>query len=316
NTAANITLIKSGPATALTNDTLVYTIGLGNSGQTDSGLTLTVSDTLPAGVTYQSVAAGTNVTSVTCSGAPNLSCTVNLTAAITAGAANGAATLSITATAPATAGDITNYASVDPSGGTTPPTPGPSCAPTNSCGSATTTISTPVNITLIKSSPAQVDLGGNLVYTIALGNSGDTASGTTLTVVDMLPTGVTYQSVAAGTNVTGVSCVGAPNLVCTVDLATALAPHSANGAASFTIATLAPMTAGDITNYASVDPSGGGNPPTPGPGCSPATSCGTAPTAIAIAVPPVPTPINARWMLLTLLGLLSLVGAWTVRKRV
>ncbi len=234
NTAANITLVKSGPAAALTNDSLVYTIALGNSGQTDSGTTLTVADILPPGVTYVSAAAGTNVTSVTCTGAPNLSCSLNLTAALTGGAANGAATFTITATAPATAGDITNYAAVDPSGGTTPPTPGPTCAPTSSCGSAPTTISTPVNVTLIKSSPAQVDLGGNLVYTIALGNSGDTASGTTLTVVDMLPTGVTYQSVAAGTNVTGVSCVGAPNLVCTVDLATALAPHSANGAASFT----------------------------------------------------------------------------------
>ena len=188
------------------NGTLVYTIALGNSGQTNSGTTLTVADVLPSGVTYQSAAAGTNVTSVACTGTTTLSCTVNLTSALVAGAANGAATFTITATAPSTAGSITNYASVDPTGGTTPPGPGPACTPIASCGSAPTTINTPVNITLTKSGPATAQVNGTLVYTIALGNSGQTNSGTTLTVADVLPSGVTYQSAAAGTNVT-VGCV-------------------------------------------------------------------------------------------------------------
>ena len=35
-------------------------------------------------------------------------------------------------------------------------------------------------------------------------------------------------------------------------------------------------------NYASVDPTGGPNPPVPGPVCAPATSCGSATTTVAV----------------------------------
>jgi uncharacterized repeat protein (TIGR01451 family) len=280
NTPINITLVKSGPATATVNGTLIYTIALGNSGQTASGTTLTVADVLPTGVTYQSAAAGTNVTSVACTGTTTLSCTVNLTAALAAGAANGAATFTITATAPSTAGAITNYASVDPTGGNTPPAPGPACTPATSCGSATTTINTPVNITLVKSGPATATVNGTLVYTIALGNSGQTASGTTLTVADVLPAGVTYQSAAPSTGVSAVTCTGTTTLSCSLTLTSALAAGAANGTAQFTITATAPSTSGSIINYASVDPTGGNTPPAPGPACTPATSCGSATTTI------------------------------------
>jgi large repetitive protein len=287
NTPVNITLVKSGPATVQTNGSLVYTIALGNSGQTASGTTLTVSDVLPAGVTYQSATPGTDVTSATCVGTTTLTCTLTLTTGLAAGAANGAATFTLTTKAPATAGNIVNYASVDPTGGASPPTPGPTCTPVASCGNAPTTINTPVNITLVKSGPATVQTNGSLVYTIALGNSGQTASGTTLTVSDVLPAGVTYQSAAPGTDVASVNCVGTTTLTCTLNLTTGLAAASANGAAAFSITTIAPATTGGIINYASVDPTGGTNPPAPGAACTPVASCGNAPTTLTAPLVPV-----------------------------
>jgi large repetitive protein len=415
---ANITLDKAGPATALANADLLYTIGLGDSTPAASGTTLTVADVLPPGVIYQSAAAGMNVSSVACTGSTALTCTVNLTVPLPGNSANGAATFTITATAPATAGTIINYASVDPSGGLTPPTPGPGCAPVASCGSAPTliiappaivksfavpsiqlntstslsfTISNPnastdltgvavsdtlpagltiaspdglsgtcgggsiaadpvgnaisvsnatlaagssctfsinvtgiaaglknnvtgnvtstnggtgntatasllvtagPNITLVKAGPATAEQGGTLVYTISLGNSGDTASPTTLTVADVLPAGVAYQSAAAGIDVVSLTCNGVSTLSCTLSLSTPLAAGAANGAATFTITATAPATAGTIINYASVDPTGGLTPPTPGPACAPATSCGSAPTVISPVInPTLPTPL-------------------------
>ena len=418
---ANITLDKTGPATALANADLVYTIGLGDSTPAASGTTLTVADVLPPGVTYLSSAAGMNVDSVACTGTTTLTCTVNLTMPLPGDSANGAATFTITARAPATAGMIINYASVDPRGGLTPPAPGPACAPAASCGSAPTLIIGPPaivksfgapsillntstslsfsidnpnasttlvgvavsdtlpagltiaipdglsgdcgggtiavdpvanaisvsnatlaagasctfsvnvtgttaglknnvtgnvtstnggtgntataslvvtagpNITLAKTGPATAQIGDTLVYTISLGNSGDTASPLTLTVADVLPPGVTYQGVAAGTDVVSLTCSGASTLSCTLDLSTPLAAGAANGAATFTVMATAPATVGmvdTIINYASVDPTGGLTPPTPGPACAPATSCGSAPTVLSPKVnPTLPTPL-------------------------
>jgi large repetitive protein len=285
-TPPNITLAKTGPATATTNGNVIYTIALGNSGTLASGLSLTVADVLPAGMTYQSAAPGTDVSAVTCAGTTTIACSVTLAAPLPPLSANGAATFTLTATAPATAGSVTNYASVDPNGGNTPPAPGPGCTPVASCGSAPTTINTPVNVTLTKTGPATAQVNGTIAYTIALGNSGQTASGTTLTVADVLPAGVTYQSAAPGTNVSAVACSGTTTLSCTVNLATALAAGAANGAATFTITVQAPATAGSITNYASVDPTGGTTPPAPGPACTPAASCGSAPTTINVAPAP------------------------------
>ncbi|MGA7298112.1 MAG: hypothetical protein WBW92_11465, partial [Rhodanobacteraceae bacterium] len=276
----DITLAKTAPATVAANGALAYSIALGNNGGSPSAATLTVTDTLPTGVTYVGAVAGTNVNSVACSGTTTLTCTVNLTAVLAAGAPNGAATFTINTTAPATLGDITNYASVDHTGSNSPPPPGPACAPAASCGSATTTVNAAQNITLVKTGPATAVVNGSVVYTIGLGNSGGSPSATTLTVSDVLPAGVTYQSAAAGTNVTTVSCTGTTTLTCTVNLTAAMAAGAPNNTTAFTITATAPATGGDITNYASVDPSGGATPPTPGASCTPATSCGSATTTI------------------------------------
>ena len=291
NAPVNITLSKAATASVLTNGSITYTLGLGNSGGTASGTSATVKDVLPAGVVATAVTAGTGVSAVSCGTLPSaagttLTCTVTLSSGLAAGAANGAAAFTITATAPATSGAITNYASVDPTGGSSPATPGSSCA-TTSCGSAATTVNTPVNITLSKSGPASVSTGGSMTYTLGLGNSGGTASGTTATVKDVLPAGVVATAVTAGTGVSSVSCGTLPSsagatLTCTVTLSSALAAGAANGTAAFTLTTTAPASAGAITNYASVDPTGGASPATPGSSCA-TTSCASAATTVTAA---------------------------------
>src|SRR5437867_6073542 len=294
NTPSNITMSKSGAATVLTNGGLTYTIGLGNSGGTASGTSTTVKDQLPAGVTATAAAAGTGVSSVSCtnlnSAGALLSCTVTLSSGLAAGASNGTAAFTITTTAPSSAGSITNYASVDPSGGSSPATPGASCS-TTSCASATTTVNaaaTP-NLTMSKSAAATALTNSTITYTIGLGNSGGATSGTSATVKDQLPAGVTATAATAGTGLSSVSCTNLNSagalLSCTVTLSSGLAPGASNGTASFTITTTAPSSAGSITNYASVDQTGGSSPATPGSSCS-TTSCASATTTVNAAATP------------------------------
>src|SRR5436309_988097 len=224
-------------------------------------------------MTATAASAGAGVTSVNCtnlnSSGALLTCTVTLSSGLAAGAANGAAAFTITATAPPTGGAITNFAAVDPTGGPTPAIPGAGCV-TTSCASSPTTVNTPTNITMSKTAAATVLTNGSLTYTLGLGNSGTTLSGTSATVKDQLPTGMSATATAAGAGVTSVICTNLNSsgalLTCTVTLSSGLAAGAANGTAAFTITTTAPPTGGGITNFASVDPTGGPTPATPGAG--------------------------------------------------
>ena len=103
----------------------------------------------------------------------------------------------------------------------------------------------------------------SLVYTIALGNSGGSATGTTFHVYDQLPTGVSATAVSAGNNVSGVTCTNMSTagalLDCTVT-STAISAGTAltdPGVSTFTITTTVPATPATITNYIQVSSSGG-----------------------------------------------------------
>jgi len=142
------------------------------------------------------------------------------------------------------------------------------------------TVNASTNITLGMSAPSTALTSGALAYNVALGNSGQTSSGTTVMVLDLLPVGVAYTSATIGPGVSAVACMGTTTLACAVTLTSGLAAGAPNGAASFTLNTTTPSVAGSITNFASVDPSGQTNPPAPGASCSPTTSCGSATTAV------------------------------------
>ncbi len=138
--AASFTITKVAPTTAATSSPIAYTIGIANGGSTVSGTAATVLDQLPAGITAVSATPGSGVSSVTCSnlGTPGalLSCAVTLNAGLVS---LGTASFTLNATTPSSPGPLTNYASVNTTASTGPPTPGPSCLTTN-CANALTTI--------------------------------------------------------------------------------------------------------------------------------------------------------------------------------
>ena len=261
--APNLTLAKAGPATAAQGAAYNYTINLGNSGAVASGTTLTVADQLPAGVVANSVAAGSGVTTVNCGTLPSaagalLTCTVTLSAALPPGAANGTASFTLNATA-ANVGSITNFASVDPTGGTSPPTPGAGCTPAASCGSATTTINPAADLAITKTDGVTtVTAGGTTTYTITASNAGPSAV-TGATVADTFAAAITSASwscVGSG----GGSCTGSGsgNINDTVNL-----PVGASVTYTVT-ATISSAASGTLVNTATVTAPAGVTDPTPG----------------------------------------------------
>jgi len=203
---ANITLSKTGPASVKLNTPFNYTINFGNSGGGASGTSLTVSDVLPAGVIANSVAAGTGVTSVNCGALPSaagatLTCAVTLSAPLAAGAPNGTALFTVNATA-TVSGTAVNNASVDPTGGNTPPPPGAGCTPAASCGTATTNVIAPPTISKAFGA-ATIPLNGStsLTFTISNPNAATALSG--IAVSDTLPAGLVVATPNGLTNTCG-----------------------------------------------------------------------------------------------------------------
>ncbi|GAB2822603.1 hypothetical protein GCM10027276_26050 [Comamonas piscis] len=142
----------------------------------------------------------------------------------------------------------------------------------------TDSLRTPVHLTLTKTGAETVEAGQALDYLFSIGNSGQTAvaAGQTLTVAEALPEGMRLTGVTPGDGVESVACTGVP-LRCDVVLDTAL---EQGARAAFRLHTLAPATAGAITNHAALDPLGGSEPPVPGAACLPAESCAQARTDV------------------------------------
>ena len=202
----SLSVSKTATASVAAGGTITYGINLGNSGGTDSTTAATVADQLPAGVTATAATPGAGVTSVNCtnlnSTAALLTCTVTLSAALPAVSADGTAAFTITATAPGSGGTVTNFASVDASGGASPPTPAVSCTTANCASASTSVVGTQSTLTAV-ATPASIAYNA----TSALSSTGGSGTGA-----------VTYSVVTGGSNcsITGTTLTGNGIGTCTV----------------------------------------------------------------------------------------------------
>jgi uncharacterized repeat protein (TIGR01451 family) len=214
---ADIAITKTGPTNVLATANFSYTITVTNLGPSTAS-NVSVSDTLPAGVTFVSATGGgTNDAGVV--GWP-----------VVASFANGAMTnFTVTVTAPAS-GTLTNVASS--TSATTDPSAG------NNSSSFITTVTPVADVATTKSGPASVAGNGLVTYTITVTNLGPSTA-SNVSVTDTLPAGVTFVSASGGgTNSAGV--VGWPVIT-----------SLANGATtSFTVTVTAPGS-GTLTNVVS-----------------------------------------------------------------
>ena len=232
--APDLTVTKTHSGTFTVGTPTSYSIVVKNSGSTPTTGLVTMTDVQPSGLSF----AGAAGTGWSCSGTTTVQCTRS--DALAAGASYPAITLNVT---PSAAGAVTNTATV--AGGGESNTG-------NDSGSDLVTVVGGVNLTINKSHSGNLTLGTNGTYTLAVSNTGGTATTGTITVTDVLPSGLGFVS---GTG-TGWTCNA---LAGTVTCTRTLAITAGNSAPNITLTVSVTEAAfPNVTNTASV--AGGGEP--------------------------------------------------------
>ncbi|HVF42398.1 MAG TPA: hypothetical protein VM936_05290 [Pyrinomonadaceae bacterium] len=233
---ADVTIAKTHSGNFTQGQNGTYTLAVGNVGGAATSGTVTVSDTLPAGLSYVS-ATGTGWTC----GASGQTVTCTRSDALAAGASYPNITLTV-GVAPNSALSLTNTATVSGGGQTNT---------SNDSSGDPTTVNGVADVTIAKSHAGNFSQGqSGAAYTLTVSNAGGAATSGTVTVTDTLPASLAYVS-ATGT---GWTC-GAAGQTVTCTRATALAAGASYPAITVTVnvSTTAPSS---VTNTASV--SGGG----------------------------------------------------------
>lgn len=232
---ADLELTKTTASTVVAGEDVSYVIAVRNNGPDTSigsaGTPITVTDTLPAGLTYVT-AGGTGWTCdavgqvVTCELASDIDADTN------------APTITVVATLdPSASGDIVNTAVVVP-GDTLDPDP------SNNTDEVTDTVDTSADLAIVKSHTAEVAFGDTFAFTLAVTNNGP-SDAQNVSVTDTLPAGLTYVS---GTG-TGWTCNAVGQAV-TCDLT---GPLAAEAATTITLNVTAGAAAvPSVTNTATV----------------------------------------------------------------
>ena len=203
-----LTLAKSHTGNFNVGANGVYTLQVSNTSTAANGAptsgTITVTDTLPNGLTYVS---GTG-TGWTCSAAGQV-VTCTSTTPIPIGAAAAPITLTVSV-GTAAAGTVTNTANA--SGGGDPTCPAPPAASAPHCNAQDPTeVSTQADLSLTKTvdNPTAA-IGTNVSFTLTVSNAGP-SDATNVAVTDQLPAGFTFVSASGAGNYTagtGVWAVG------------------------------------------------------------------------------------------------------------
>ena len=249
----NLRIVKAGPVNFSVGSAGAYTLTVNNTAGTlaTSG-TYTVTDTLPTGLTLVAPASGTGWTCQTtgtfAAGGNQVSCT-NATA-IAASATNAnAITVNINVAA-AAAPSVSNTATV-----------AHASEPPANAGDNTSTLVTPVlapDLFITKGHVGDFTVGSTGLYTITPHNMGGLATSGTITIVDTLPTGLTFSSFTGTGWACSVTAAGPPQVV-TCTSTTVIAANTSGNPIGLTVnvgAAAAPLS--PVTNNVSIN---GGNEP-------------------------------------------------------
>jgi len=199
----SVTKSHSGDFSVGTNG--VYTISVQNKGQAPTTGPITVTDSLPTGLSYVS---GTGA-GWTCTAAGQ---TVTCTSAGPIAKDAVSAIMLTVAVGPAAAPGVVNVATAATAGD-------PNSA--NDSGSDATVVAGSLDLSIVKSHLGNFTVGGNGSYTLAVQNVGSMSTTGTITVTDTLPTGLTFISATGA----GWNCSTAGQLVSCAN-STPLAPAS------------------------------------------------------------------------------------------
>jgi len=219
---ANLELVKTAPVAILPNIPFPFTITVTNNGP-DPADDVVVTDTLPAGVTLDSI----NTEQGACGGDPVIVCNLGT---ILNGESVG---ISMTVRTSSETGRVENTAAVTSSD------PDPDV--TNNSDTADPVVLGSVDMSIVKTAPALVIPNEPFPFTITVTNNGP-AIATFVSVSDTLPASVELLSAAT----TQGSCAGDPNVVCNLGL------MDPGEEATITLSVRTPLASGTIENTATV----------------------------------------------------------------
>ena len=221
--SADLSVNKTGPATANAGTNITYSITLTNNGPSNAA-NVSLNDAVPANTTFVSESQTTgptfSCTTPALGGTGTVTCTI---ASLTPGSSTFSITVHINPGA--TGAVISNTANTTST--TTDSNPG------NNTSTALTTATGSADLSIVKTAPAAATNGSNLTYTITVTNNGpsDAAS---VTMADTLPANTTFVSESQPTG---------PAFTCTNP------PPGGTGTVSCSIATL---TAGTSATFSIV----------------------------------------------------------------
>ncbi len=284
---ADVAVMKAGPANVTPGNTITWTITVQNNGP-NASTGATLSDTLPAGVTFQSASPG-------CGNAAGVvTCTLGT---IASGASAQLQIVALVSTPYTGATPLVNAATVTTVDEVDP-------VPGNNTGTSTTPINTPsANLSLVKSGPATGMAGVPFQWKLIIANAGPSAADGA-TFLDTLPVGTTVTAATCGDAAGGAVCGPVAFDAATVTGTITTLPVS--GSVSITV-TATRTLLGDATNTATVSPPSG----TVDPDSS--NDTGTATIRIEAVADPLSIPTISNPALVAL-GLL-LAGAAALRRR-
>ena len=264
----DLTVAKSGPATAVSGNTITYTLTATNNGPSDA-IGVQVVDNIPDGIRIISATVNGNTATIPASASDTTASNPDdITFAVgnIAAAGTNNTIIIVAAILPASTAALVNTAVISTTDSATVETP-----TNNNSASFTTTLTQQNDVGISKTGPTSAVAGTTVTYTINVTNNGPSTA-TSVSVVDTLPTGVTFVS---GTSLIGSTAAG------TVASGT-------NNTANVTIPTLAPGETAVVTILAtapSTAPSNVTNSVTVTTTNDTASGNNTATAATAITVP-------------------------------
>ena len=209
---ANVSVVKSGPANIPWGTTITYTSTVTNAGPDAANLTV-FTDSVPGTITGVTASCGTPTMGAVCGSVTVVGNAVSST--ITSLPSGGTVTFTIQGTAPQTGTLVNSATAIVPMGINDPDDPGRTGAGNNTSAPVTTVVQAPDLMITKTASTSAFTVGTNASFTLTPNNlTGNAATVGTITVTDVLPTGLTY--VAAGSGGTGWSCAAAgQTITCT-----------------------------------------------------------------------------------------------------
>lgn len=195
---ADLAVVKTGPATVGTGGAISYTVVVTNAGPAAADGAM-FSDPVPASITGVTASCGSPTGGAVCG---PVSVTGNLVAStIDTLPSGGSVTFTIAGTASANPTRLTNTAGVQPPPGTLDPNP---IDNEDTVETDVVEIATRADLAIVKTGPASIAVGSDVVYTIVVTNHGPDPA-VNVVVADPAPAGLSFVS-NAGACTTAYPC--------------------------------------------------------------------------------------------------------------